>query len=762
MIEDAPDDPGQTIVPPAPAFSTSTSDWLPLSSFLGRHDEVATVHALVMQPDVRLVTLTGPGGAGKTRLARRVMDEVADERVRAFFVALATIRQPELILPASAGALGLADQQPVAHIQEFLNREPTLLVLDNLEHLLADAAAFVHQLLHSCPGLTILGTSRTHLSLSGERVFPIAGLDPQDARAVFIARAQATRPDFVATPGNLATIDAICDQIDRLPLAIELAAARVNVLPLAALRDRLERRLDLLTGGPRDAPDRQRTMRTAIAWSYDLLPDHLQPVFRRLGVFVGGFSVEAAGAVVGNPATTLDDIGALVAASLVIPVATASDAPRFTMLETIREFALSQLIEHEEDHAARTALFQHFLHLAERFWAAPTGREVDFWLDKAINELGNIRATLDWAIDHHPVETVRLVSSLYDLWSYRTGAAEGRLWLDRALAAAPTLPPPLRALMLWASGGFARDLRDLALASEYLTEATRLAQAIDDTRLLSYASGILAETLQERGDLDRALVAQEIEWRTAEILGEPLALAIATLNRGMAAMAEGDLPRAQELFQKAVSVHRQSGSKLGVAIAQSFLSEAMLDSGDLVGAADQAREAIRGFASATAWVQMSSNLIRLSAMAAGHVPEISVRLLAAVASIFDSAGITPRPDDKGEIERTITQTRSALSETAFATAWESGSHLALDAVLGLADEIVVALAQPTTSPSHGLSPREIEVLRLVATGKSNRAIAEEFSISERTVENHVFHILTKLDVDTRTAAATWAVRNGLT
>jgi predicted ATPase/DNA-binding CsgD family transcriptional regulator len=737
---------------------------MPFTSFLGREEEIRAILEKIRLPGIRLLTITGPGGIGKTRLALRVMETASGDGTPAVFVSLAAISEPHLIVPAIANALGLQAGSGEVMLDDLcahLERTTSLIVLDNLDHLLDATAALVSGLLVACPALAVIGTSRQRLNLTAEYVFPLPALDPDTARSLFAARAQAVSPDFAMDKDNAPTIDAICDRIDRLPLAIELAAARVSVLPLPALHDRLERRQDLLTGGPRDAPDRQRTMRAAIAWSYDLLPEHLQTLFRRCGVFVGGFSIEAAGAVAGDRDATLDDIGALVAASLVIPVATASGDPRFTMLETVREFALSRLIDLNEEAATRDALLTHLLGIADHLLTAPTGGELEVWLDRAVVDLANIRAILTWAVVHDPVRAVRLTSALYDLWAYHTGAAEGQFWMDRALATAPHLPPTLRALMLWASGGLARDRRDLTQASEYLTEAVTLAQAVDDTRLFSYCAGLLAETLRDRGLLDLARDAQEVEWRTAETIGEPLALAIATLNRGHASMVEDDMSRAQELFEETIILHRQSGSRLGVAIAQSFLSEAMLDNGNIAGAAERVREAIHGFAGVAAWVQMSSDLIRLAAMATSYVPESSVRIIAAVASIFDTAGITPRPDDLSAFENTTDQARAALGESGFDTAWESGSRLTLDEVFSVVDDAVLALAQPTGSPSHGLSPREVEVLHLVAAGKSNRAIADDLSISERTVENHVFHILTKLEVNSRTAAATWAVRNGV-
>ena len=271
--------------------------------------------------------------------------------------------------------------------------------------------------------------------------------------------------------GRTDEIDAICDKIDRLPLAVELAAARTSVLPLPALRDRLERRLDVLTGGPRDAPGRQRTMRATIAWSYDLLAEPEQRLYRRLGVFVGGFTLEAVQAVAGDDQSTLDEVAALTAASLVMPMATQAGEPRYTMLETIREYAFEQLVNDGEDDAARSALLQHLIDIAERLWAAPAGREVEIWLARSVGELANIRASLGWAVDRDPVQAVRLASAAFDLWNYHTGADEGRLWLDRALASLPNLPPTLRALRLCVSGGLARDLRDLTQAVEDLSEA---------------------------------------------------------------------------------------------------------------------------------------------------------------------------------------------------------------------------------------------------------------------------------------------------
>jgi predicted ATPase len=263
------------------------------------------------------------------------------------WVCLASIRDPELVLPTIAQALDVPDvtgQSLLRQVGAALAERRLLLVLDNLEHLLNPTAPLLAALLTTCPGLTVLATSRARLEISGERVMPLPPLDPETARTLFVQRAQAADPGFNITTENAPVIAAICDRLDRLPLAIELAAARVNVLPLPALLARLDHRLDLLTGGPRDAPDRQRDMRAAISWSHDLLSEPEQVVFRRLGVFVGGFTLDAAEVVADEDANVLASVSALVASSLVTPVEGARDEPRFTMFETIREYALEQLI----------------------------------------------------------------------------------------------------------------------------------------------------------------------------------------------------------------------------------------------------------------------------------------------------------------------------------------------------------------------------------------------------------------------------------
>ena len=447
---------------------------LPLqpTPLVGREREVGAVRQRLMQPEVRLLTLTGVGGTGKTRLALQVAAELLESfQDGVWFVNLAPIRDPNLVISAIATTLGLreAGGQPVLEtVQAFLQDKQLLLLLDNFEHVLP-AAGVVAALLREAAHLKVLVTSRSPLHLQGEREYPVPPLElpnPQrlpplerlqqyEAIKLFIQAAQAVRPDFQVTNANAPAVAEICAQLDGLPLAIELAAARSKLLPPEALLARLQSRLRLLTGGARDLAARHQALRSTIDWSYELLPAHEQRLFARLAVFVGGWSIEAATAVCDvddeMPVEMLDALQSLLDKSLITP-AEGDDEPRFTMLETIREYALEQLHGDERVDDVRQWHAHYFHHLAQRAaaeWRGP--RQLD-WHRRLREEHANLLAALEWSGEHELEICAGLTAALPQWWLVSGRSVEGRRWLHFVLEAPSALPPRLRAHVLLGAG----------------------------------------------------------------------------------------------------------------------------------------------------------------------------------------------------------------------------------------------------------------------------------------------------------------------
>ncbi|MFL5762206.1 MAG: ATP-binding protein, partial [Thermomicrobiales bacterium] len=573
----------------------------PRTPVIGRERERAELGALLSRPDVPLVTVTGPGGVGKTRLALHV---AADLRAGfpdgIAFVSLAPVRNPVLVLPTVARAVGLHDNpdlSPLDQLATWLGGRSFLLVLDNLEQVVA-AAPVLADLLARCPNLTVLATSRLALHIAGEHRYPLSPLRLPDldrlpvlselaateAVALFVARAQATDPAFALREANALTVAAICARLDGLPLALELAAARVPTLPLPVLLARLEHALPLLTGGTRDAPDRQRTMRDAIAWSYDLLEAADQALLRHLAVFVGGFTLGAAedlireaGAENGRsahpaPASVLDGIEALVAASLVQASSDPLAAePRYRMLETVREFGLEQLAKRGEETAARDAHVEYFAALAERAAAAFYGPAEDAWFAWLEADHANFLSALAWCVareDHYRLG--RLVAALWWFWATGGHTAEGRTWLEQAVAATADAPPPLRAQVVCAAGYYSGDASLNASATPLLDECLALAEATGDREAAARAVTLLA-IASPGSDLDRAeaFATEAAErWRA---LGPSVLWGECLLAQGHVAWAKGKLDRATTYIEEALVLARAHGFAWGIALAQNFL-----------------------------------------------------------------------------------------------------------------------------------------------------------------------------------------------
>ena len=614
----------------------------PPTPFLGRAREVEAVVELLASPEVapRLLTLTGPGGTGKTRLALAAATALLAAGAYpdgVFFVPLAPVADPALVPAAVAEALALRDDgRPLPEtLADALRARALLLVLDNVEHL-PEAAPFVAGLLAACPRLVVLATSRAPLRLRGERELPVpplplprrkpppspAQLSHYDAVRLFVERARAVRPDFGVTEENAPAVAEICRRLDGLPLAIELAAARVRLLPPQAMLARLDRALPLLTGGPRDLPDRQRTLRATIDWSHDLLSPDEQALFRRLAVFAGGWTLEAAEAVA-DPDGGLDAFAGfetLSEQSLVTQAETPDGEIRFAMLETIREFARERLEAAGEGAETRQRLGAAMLALAEAAAPALAGPDAGAWLARLDADHDNLRAALAWVSDrnHDPETFLRLAVALWRFWDARGAYGEGRAWLERALAAALDAVAALRAEAAEGAGSIARMQGDAARATTLLEEALALREGLGDRPGTVRTLMLLGHVAHRRSDLATAearfgealVLAREDEDRAAAVanlgivadergeadlaesryregltifraLGDLRREAAVLDNLGIVARGRGDLAGAIALQEQALPLRRRIGDAWGIAATLGNLGVAVHRSGDL-------------------------------------------------------------------------------------------------------------------------------------------------------------------------------------
>ncbi|MEA2462019.1 MAG: hypothetical protein QOH90_2196 [Actinomycetota bacterium] len=483
----------------APADPERVSLPVQPTPFVGRDREEREIKDLLLRDDVRLLTLTGPGGTGKSRLAFEVAGKVADEFEDGIgFALLAPLTDARLAIGSIAKALGVvesAERSVLENLKEFLRDKKLLLLLDNFEHVIAAGPA-LSDLLAASEGLKILVTSRAALRLRDEQEYPIpplglpvlgAGIDPAElekyeATQLFVERARASNPMFDPSPEEAAAIAEICARLDGLPLAIELAAARTRLLPPLAMLPRLSNTLKLLTGGPRDLPARQQTLRAALDWDYDLLTEEEQEVFRDLSVFTGGHSLEQAEAVVGaSDFDMLDTLDSLVSKSLLLQLEGEESEPRFSMLKTIREYALEKLQDGGGLDDTRRRHAALFLALAER--AAPRLREEDQvrWLATLDREHDNMRAALRWADGAGDTETeLRLAGALARFWEFRAHLSEGQQWLEEALSRAPGASADLRAMCLEGAGILARGQGEYKRATLLIEEAIKLRRELGD------------------------------------------------------------------------------------------------------------------------------------------------------------------------------------------------------------------------------------------------------------------------------------------
>jgi non-specific serine/threonine protein kinase len=727
-------------------------------------------------PHVRLLTLTGPGGVGKTRLAQEAATSVAaDFGDGAQYVGLASLDHAGLVLAAIASAFELAEQGRVSRLEQLqamLWSRRLLLVLDNFEHVM-DAGPSLAQLLAECPLVTVLVTSRERLHLSAEEEFVVkplqlpsadgegdARLAESPAVELFVQRALAVRNDFRVTEANAPVIGAICQRLDGLPLAIELAAMRANLMSPEELLDRLDHPLEMLTGGHGDLPARHRELRTTIAWSYDLLDPDEQHTFRALAPFVGGCSLESAEAVcrIDGSDRVLDRLGSLVDKGLIRRVGAGSES-RLEMLETIREFALEQLTESGEEEERRAAHARHFVAVAENAGEKLSGHGQVDALNRLSLDHANLRAALHWHLDHGDGESALKIStapSRRGYWLARTYISyvrEGRDWLEGALDCYGPAETPLRATGLAVLGtlNFLLGRADDGVAA--CEEALALSRRLDDPASIVYSAVCRARIFRETGMAADARPLLEESLGRAQELDE-VERALVQQQLGLVAIWEQNFDEARGLLGESLATLERRGERLNVALNMVALAFVMFPLGDEQEALQFAE---RSFSIAhelgERWrISLSLLAFARAALAGGRVAA-GMQLLACASRTREETGGPWMLYNRTEFERALSEGRALLSDEAFAAAWATGQTLTLDEAHALALDDKSSVRP---SDAKSLTVREREVLQLIAEGLSDAEIAKRLVVSPRTVHAHLRSIYRKLGVTSRAAARRYA------
>lgn len=676
--------------------SASTQLPQPPNILVGRDEEVRDLVALLSRPQVRLVTVTGPGGVGKTRVALAVAYELAGtfhHGVR--FIELAAIRDPRRLMPAIAESLGIREGEAEMvpdRLRTHLSQRHMLLVLDNLEHIPA-AASDIAVLLASSAQLIMLLTSRAPLQIQAEQEYPLSPLaiggksriidvteaESSPAVQLFVQRSQQVAPDFALTADNVAPIIAICSQLDGLPLAIELAAARTKVLTPREMLPRLSHRFEFLTEGAQDSPMRHRTMRAAIAWSYDLLGHDAQRLLRLLSTFGGGWTLEAAEAIAPGDVNVLDGHALLTNSSLIYQTSTADDKSRFRMLETIREFAMEQR-QHSDERARDCRIHaEYFLDLAEIAEPELRSSGQRKWLEVIGKEIANFRVALEWSErdDVEPEMGLRLATALCWFWESRGHVSEGRGWITEALARRGT-DATVRMRALSGAGWLAHIQRESGAAREYLNESLTIAQDIGDSWTIAWNLHLLGRVAYFDGDSKSARTFGLRSLELAQEIHDEWLVAWAFHLIGLAAHIGGDFASARHAYQASLDIREEIGYPEGTGTVVGLLGMLTLREGDHETALELFHESLltlRDLGARWLVINMVANIVAIAAEF-GELHR-AVVLAGFVSATSTAIGATPIPIAEDAYKTGLNALRSSMTPADFDKAWDGGQRLSL-------------------------------------------------------------------------------------
>jgi predicted ATPase/DNA-binding CsgD family transcriptional regulator len=790
----------------------------PLTSFIGREQEIAEAQRLLTAS--RLVTLTGAGGVGKTRLGHAAAaSQLAAFRDGVWLVQLAALADGALVPQAVAGVLGVreeAERSLTATLADALRTDHLLLVLDNCEHLIEACAALTDSLLRACPALWILATSRQALGIAGETTFRVPSLSlcalpaaptvpsssedenhepvgdsslapgqtdfsaaAPEAVRLFVERARAAVPAFALRDRNVSAVEQICRQLDGIPLAIELAAVRIAVLSPDQIAARLDDRFSLLTGGSRTALPRHQTLLALVDWSYDLLDEKERVLLRRLAVFAGGWTLDAAESVCAGeglaPNEILDLLSGLVTKSLV-QTGGHTEEVRYRFLESLRAYAIEKLRDAGEEVMLHQRHFEWCLTLAECAEPELVGPQQVMWLERLDEEHENLRTALRWSVeDGNTGGGLRLGGALYRFWETRGFVSEGHRWLIELLARSDAAPLSAsearsRARALQAAGRLAVNAGDYGDAQHLLDEAVATARAHDDRPGLAAGAFGLGYLARMRGDYAATRAFLEGALELFQEQGDMQGVADSLVSLGVVAHFQDDLAAAQSLYETGLSTYRALGNRQGVAISLNDLGEVALERGDLATARRLEEESLVLANEIGDRERVAYALAALGGVAALQgESRRALRLAATAASIRESIGETVSDAWWDRFERWMEPARRTLSADEMAAIHDDGLAIPAGEVVDFAltpagsiESTTARLVPPSDGgPRSALTKREREVAELIARGLTNRQIAAELVITEGTAANHVKHILARLGVDSRVQIAAWAIECGL-